>query len=550
MKERSAMSLTRRELLKLGGAGFAAGATVDLLSPRAAPAQTPKRGGVFRLRFAVSPVHFDPHQTLAFSTMVPLSFTHSRLVKVKAGSSVKSGTTPLEPDLAESWSRDGDTTYVFKLRKGVRWHPKPPVNGRELTAEDIKYTYERFLGIKGNPNRGILEDVEKVDVLDGHTVRFTLREPNAWFLDQLASTSTWIIPREAVEQHGDLKKPETVIGTGPWMLERYDPNVRFTFVRNPNYFVPGLPHADGVDLTLDADPSSALAAWLAGKYDFAPEYGMVLRRLDVDIVKRRKPGLQFVEHIPVFGGITFLKLDQEPFKDVRVRRALARASSWREVVDAGAWSQGHGVPNPAIPAAMTEWSIPMDQLPPDGRQLYEQDIADAKRLLGQAGYPNGINVPFETTGGYGPDYMDAVQITLKNWKAAGIQGELKLKEYGAYISSTIFGKFEKLALGLFGVWLDPDSYLYRYYMPGQITNASGVNDPKLSEMIRLQRRTFDVAKRREMIYDIQRYLAQQVYYVYGSTPKPLVAWEPYVKNFGPNFGHDYGGRLMVAWLDR
>ncbi len=544
---------TRRDLLKLGGAALvvgATGATIDLASPRTAPAQTPKRGGVFRIRLHVSPVHFDPHQTLAFSTMVPLSFTHSRLVKVKAGSAVKSGTTPLEPDLAESWSQPNETTYVFKLKKGVRWHPKPPVNGRELTAEDIKYTYERFLTIKGNPNRGILEEVDKVEALDKYTVRFTLKEPNAWFLDKLASTSTWVIAKEAVEQFGDLRKPETVVGTGPWMLERYEPNVRLTFVRHPHYFVPGLPYADGVDLTLDADPASAFAGWLAGKYDFAPEYGMVLRRLDYEVARKRKPGLQFTEHIPVFGGITWMKLDREPFNDVRVRRALARADNWREGVEANAWAQGHGVQNTAIPSAMTEWAIPIDQLPAEGRQLYEQDIADAKRLLAEAGYPNGLKIPVEATAGYGPDYMDAVQITLKNWKAAGIESDLKLKEYGAYISSTIFGKFEKLGLGLFGAWLDPDSYLYRYYMPGQITNAGGVDDPKLTEMIRLQRHTFDVTKRRDLIYDIQRYLAQKVYYVYGWTPKPLVAWEPYVKNFGPNFGHDYGGRLMVAWLDK
>ena len=106
-------------------------------------------------------MHFDPQQTVAFTTMVPLSFTHSRLVKVKAGSVVKPGTTPIEPDLAESWTQPNDTTYIFKLRRGARWHNKPPVNGREVTAEDVKYTYERFGG-STNPNRGILEQVEKI----------------------------------------------------------------------------------------------------------------------------------------------------------------------------------------------------------------------------------------------------------------------------------------------------------------------------------------------------------------------------------------------------
>jgi len=538
------MALTRREILRLGGA-VAAAATL----PPAASAQTPKRGGVFRIR-GEEPVHFDPHQTVSFKTMTNLSFTHSRLVKVKAGAAVRPGTTPLEGDLAESWSQTGDTTYVFKLRRGVRWHPKPPVGGRELTADDVKYTYERFLTVKGNPNRGLLEQVERIEAPDRHTVRFTLKEPYAWFVDALASTATWIVPREAVEKFGDLKRAEACIGTGPWMLERHDPNVRLTFVRNPNYFVPGLPHADGVEVTIDEDPSSRFAAWLAGKYDFAPEFGQVVRRLDLDVARQRKPGLQTAEFTVIFGGITWMKVDQEPFRDVRVRRALGMAGNWREILETNAWSQGHGAPNPAVPAALREWSIPIDQLTPEGRRLYEHDTDGARKLLAEAGFPNGFRTTLETTSGYGPDYMDAVQIGLKNLKAAGVDVDLKLKEYGAYIASTIFGKFDRMAGGLFGAWTDPDSYLYRYYMPGQITNAGGINDPKLTEMIRLQRRTFDVAKRRELLHDIQRYLAQQAYVLYGPSVSALAGWEPYVKNFGPNFGFDYGGRLMVAWLDR
>ncbi len=544
--------VSRRDLLKLGGiaaAASAAGSGLYLLDPGSADAQAPKRGGTFRVRFTLAPPHFDPQQTVAFTTMVPLSFTHSRLVRVKAGPSVKPGTQPIEPDLAESWAQPNDTTYIFKLRRGVRWHPKPPVNGREVTAEDVKYTYERFMG-PTNPNRGMLEQVDKVEALDKYTVKFTLKEPFAWLLEALASTSTWIIAKEVVEQYGDLKKPETCIGTGPWMLERYEPNLRLTCVRNPNYFIPGLPYADGVDMSIETDPASAFAAWLSGRYDFAPEYGMVVRRSDLEAAKQRKPGLQMQDYIVVFGGISWAHLDQEPFKDLRVRRALAMATNWREVLETNAWSQGRGAPNPAIPAALKDWSIPIDQLPAEGRKLYEFDPAAAKRLLAEAGFSSGFKTTLETTAGYGPDYMDAVEVTVAGWKKAGIEAEIKLKEYGAFISSTIFGKFDKMGGGLFGAWTDPDSYLYRYFIPGQPLNASGVNDPKLTEMIRLQRRTFNVAKRREIIYDIQRYVSQQVLGLYGPSVSAMAAWEPYVKNFGPNIGHDYGGRLMAAWLDR
>jgi peptide/nickel transport system substrate-binding protein len=546
----SPSSLTRRDLLKLGGVALAAGTGSSVLAgPGPAEAQTPKRGGRFRLRSHVAPLHFDPQQTLTFSTMLPLSLTYSRLVKVKGGSAVVPGTQPIEGDLAESWERQGDNVYVFKLRKGVRWHNKPPLNGRELTAEDVRYSYDRFLTIKGNPNKAILEMVDKVEAPDKYTVKFTLREPNAWFIERMASTSTWVVAKECVDQFGDLKKPETVVGTGPWMLRSYEPGTRITFDRNPNYFVPGLPYVDGVDITISPDPAAAFAQFLSGEFDFGPEYGMVIRRSDLDIAQRRVKALGMRDYIVVFGGYTAMKLDQEPFKDVRVRRAFAMAQDWKEVLETNAWSQGKGAPNPLIPAALKDWSIPIGQLPQEGRALYEFDPAGAKRLLAEAGHPNGLKIPVETTPGYGPDWMDAVQVALRNWKQAGIEGDLKLKEYAAFISSAIFGKFDKMILTLRGATTDPDTY-FTPFLPGEPLNSSGVNDPKLTEMIKLQRRTFDDKKRRDIVYDIQRYASQQVYYGFGASVSCVGAWMPYVKNFGPNIGHDYGGRLMVAWLDK
>src|SRR5262249_28766594 len=163
--------------------------------------------------------------------------------------------------------------------------------------------------------RGVLEMIDKVDAVDKYTVRFTLKEPNAWFVDKLASTSTWIVAREAVEKFGDLKKPESTVGTGPWMLERYDPGTRISYARNPHYFVPNLPYADGIEVTIETDPAAAFANFISGKYDFGPEYGMVVRRIDLDLARQKIPGLQTRDYIVVFGGIFTMKLDQEPFKD-------------------------------------------------------------------------------------------------------------------------------------------------------------------------------------------------------------------------------------------
>src|SRR5262249_49277984 len=202
-----------------------------------------------------------------------------------------------------------------------------------------------------------------------------------------------------------------------------------------------------------------------------------------------------------------------------------------------------------VPPALIEWSIPIDQLTPQGRRLYEHDATAAKRLLTEAGYPTGLKVPFETMTG-GSDWMDGGQIYQRGWKTGGIDAEVKVKESGAFLSSAMLGRFERLMLGMRGGVLFPDPYMGSFHLPGVRTNSSGVNDPKLTEMIKLQRRTADVAKRREIVWDIQRYAAEQVYYLWGSVARVVAAWEPDVKNFGPNLGNDYGGRLMAAWLDR
>jgi len=543
--------MTRRDVMRLGGAALAAGTIGAQIPGPAVAAQTPRRGGILRAAVITDPLGFDPHATISFATMVPLSFVYSRLVKVKAGPSVKPTTFPIEGDLAESWMQPNDTTYVFRLRKGVRWHPKPPVNGRELTSDDIKYTYDRFRGLTSNPNRTVLDSVDKIETPDKYTVKFTLKEPNAWFIDLLAQTSMWVIAKECVEKFGDLKRVESAVGTGPWMLDRWEPNVKLVYTRNPNYFIPDLPYTDGVELTIDQDPSSRLASWISGKFDFAPEYQQVVRWLDFKVAKQRKPGLQTAEYPWFTSGATGFKLDKAPFNDVRVRRALSRALNLAEIFESNAFSQGHWVPNPIVPAGFAEWSIPIDQLGPEGRRLFEHSTADAKRLLAEAGYPNGFKTTADVPGsGYGPDFMDAVEGTIKNWKSAGMDVELKLKEYGAFISSTIYGKFDNMYLGLRGAWADPESYFYRILMPGQSLNVQGVNDPKLTEMIKLQRRTFNVAKRKEIIYDIQRYAAEQAYFGVNGSVKVISAWDAHVRNFMPNNGFDFGGRMMAVWLDR
>ena len=541
------MDVSRRDLLALGGLTLAGTA----LGARRVQAQTPKRGGTLTVRLW-DPPHFDHDLTISFKTHIVLTFTHSRLLKHKAGPGVQPGTFPIEGDLAESWTQPNETTYVFKLRRGVRWHNKPPVNGRELTAEDVVYSVERFRTVKGNANAYMLKSLDKVEAVDRHTVKFTLTEPFAWFLDVLANPmAVAIIAKECVDQFGDLKKPEAVVGTGPWMLDSYRPNVGMTFVRNPNYFVSGQPYIDRIELVVDEDNASRLSAFLTGKYDLGFMFPGAINRTDwvqiKDTVKPKRPGLRTLEFPANVMTHISMRTDQKPFSDVRVRQAMSLAIDRPGIIDAVL--EGVGVFNPPVPAALREWSIPMDQLG-EGARYYKHDPAEAKRLLAAAGYPKGFQASMCFTT-YGDNVLvDAAQLILKQLKDVGIEAKLDTKEYGAYIASCFYGKFDSMTYGPQTPFLEPDNFLYGQYYPGETKNQSHINDPVVADMLVRQRRTFDLAKRREVIWDIQRHLAKQQYYVQMASAVYVGVWEDALKNYGPNLGYDYGGRLVAAWLDR
>jgi peptide/nickel transport system substrate-binding protein len=546
---RTAPRLSRRDLLK---AGLAAGVTLSAL-PVNGPtllwgeeAGPPKRGGILRVR-GRDPVHFDPHLTRNARTHTALSFVYSKLLRHKVGADVRPGTFIIEPDLAERWESPDDTTYIFHLRQGVQWHHKPPVNGRELVAADVKFTFDRFLTEKGNPGRYMLDSVDRVEVVDRYTVKFVLNEPFVWLLDILANAlCTWIVAPEVVEKYGDLKKVETAIGTGPFLLEHYEPNVKIVFQRNPKYFHPGLPYVEGVEWLVQDDESTGLAMYRTGQLDAGPGLQWDVRQADLESLKQSHPHLRYQDMQSITQTTIWMRTDQPPFTDVRVRRAISHAIDRQGIIDA-VWMRGQ--PSPGVAPGLAEWSLPIDQLG-EGAKYYRYDPKEARRLLAEAGHPKGFKAQLTTTSGYGRDLLDAVQLVQRYLKEVGVEVELKIQEYGAYQATTGQGKFEGLAMGPYGVAWEPDGALYGPYMPNQLRNRGHVNDPKLAAMVQEQRRLKDPEARKQLIFAIQRYAAEQQYYVYLSSQVVTASWQPYVKNYAPNLNSDFGGRVAALWLDR
>jgi peptide/nickel transport system substrate-binding protein len=393
----------------------------------------------------------------------------------------------------------------------------------------------------------MLEPVDRVEVVDRYTVKFLLKEPYVWLVSALAySWSMWIIAPEVVQQFGDLKKPETAIGTGPFLLERYEPNVKTVFKRNPDYFRQGQPYVDGVEWLVLEDDSTGLAMYRTGQIDCGPWHWWSVRQQDLEPFEKSHPHLVYRDYLSNVPGLLYMRTDQPPFTDVRVRRAISHAIDRQGLIDA-VW--GRGEPTPAVARGLVEWSLPIDQLGA-GAKYYQYDPKEARRLLAEAGYPNGFKTQLTATTGLGRDLIDDVQLIQRYLKDVGIEGELKLQEFGAYMATTFAGKYEGMVRAPYGIAWEPDGVLYRAYAPDSANNLSHVNDPTLTAMLKAQRRTKDLEARKKIIFDIQRYAAEQQYYVYTNSVMVTSSWQPYVKNFAPNLTFDYGSRVAALWLDR
>jgi peptide/nickel transport system substrate-binding protein len=321
--------------------------------------------------------------------------------------------------------------------------------------------------------------------------------------------------------------------------------VKTVFKRHPAYFVKDQPYVDGVEWLVINDPSTRLAMYRTGQLDCGPENWWAVRQHDLEALKQNHPQFIYQDFLVTNSQRLFMRTDQPPFNDVRVRRALSQAIDRQAIIEA-VWVRG--APTAAVPRGLTEWSLPIDQLGA-GAKYYQYDPQEARRLLAEAGLPKGFTTPLHTSGG-APDNLDAVQLVQRYLKDVGIIAELKLQEYGAFVATTLSGKFEGMAMWGYPPGWEPDSVLYGSYAPDSLRNISHVNDPTLTAMLKAQRRMQDLAARKQLIFDIQRYEAEQQYYVYLYCPMLTGSHQPYVKNYAPNALEEYGMVAAVLWLER
>jgi peptide/nickel transport system substrate-binding protein len=541
MRDSSIARMNRRDFIRLGTSG----AAVALAgAPVRAAAQAPKRGGVLK-HIGLEPPTFDIHASVSYQTQLISSFVHRTLFKFANGAKHAPSDFTLVPDLAlkADTSPDGKT-YTLALRRGVRWESRAPVNGRELVATDVKYSMERALKMSGYAS--LLGRVEGIETPDKYTVRIHLADAFAPFLHNLAEPWNAILPREVEEKMGDFKAADSLIGCGPFALERYEPGVKAVFARNPTYYEKGLPYLDKVEWLFLKDRATQLSLFRAGQADL-PFYDARIPRSEVGAFKRSNPSYPIAYWDWLANRTLAMRIDKPPFSDVRVRRALSMAidrKKWVAQYLEGQGYEDHG----AVPAPMREWKLPGPELG-EGAKYLEYNPAAARKLLAEAGFAGGLKMKCTNWPGYGPEYVEDLELLAFSLKGVGVELMIVNEEYGNYIRGSFLGKFDETSWGPSSVFTEVDGYLYNFYYTGQPNNRSHVSDTKLDVMLDAQRRYTARSSRKKVIDDIQRHVAERVYYLYTPYPKNVSSWAPRVRNYGPKNSFDRGAQLEVVWLD-
>lgn len=473
-------------------------------APTAVPATAtpagPQRGGTLTVAVAADPDGLDPHKTVAAATFQITRNIYDTLVQTDAQGRIL-------PDLAAGWEPSADgLKWTFTLRPGVKFH-----NGRELTSEDVKYSFERLLDPEtASPRAKDFAVVKAITAPDPKTVLFELTRPQASFLSNLAYGWAAIVPREAVATLRD--KP---VGSGPFMVVEWVKDSHVTLKRFDSYFVEGVPYLDGAEFRVITDPAARLAALRAGEVDVIPE----LPAQEITAV-REDPNLRIIE-VP-FNGIQYIAINNEtaPFDNVKVRQALNYAVDKKAVIETAQF--GIGVPIGSHMPPVTDYYVDLA-----GR--YPYDPEKARQLLAEVGYPDG----FETTMILPQPYDFHIrngQVVADQLARVGIKCKLETMEWGTWLEQVYKGRqFALTAIGATGR-LDPDPFLNAYVSTSK-ENFRNYGSARFDELAAQGAVEADAEKRQGIYAEMQTLLADDAVAIYLLAPLSSVTMRQQVQGW-------------------
>ena len=479
----------RRQFLQWTG-GSAALLALSACAP--APAQPtqstnavspgqPQRGGTLRLAFPDAFYQFDPAFNSGYANEAALVMIYEQLVRID----MSDPTFTLQPMLAESWTTSEDgLTWTFALRQGVQFH-----HGAGLSAQDVVYTYERILDpALGSPARTLLNNVASVAAVDELSVRIQLTAPDFSFIYKLRWAPLSILPRDrSAEQLATAPS-----GTGPFTFVAHDPSTSMTFARNPNYWEADLPYLDEVRHLYLPESATQIAGLTSDTLDVVTQLGV-----ENIAALANNPAVKVHQGLASTYMVFAMRVDQEPFTDVRVRQALKLVVDRPGLVQGVL--QGYGV-------------VGNDQPIPPGNPYAAdlpaptRDIEQAKALLTAAGYPDGLSLTLYTAE-VGPNLVAASVAFQEMAKAAGIS--VQIERVSADVYWTEHYLQQAFFVDFWSFFPEPDEYMVFGFDVGAPYDDGNWHPPELAALIQAGRGERDVAKRQAIYTQLQQLISRE-----------------------------------------
>jgi peptide/nickel transport system substrate-binding protein len=521
---------------------LALAASIVLLAP--APLQAQRKGGELVFPVPSEPPSYDGHREETFGLIHPIAPFYNTLLRVDPND--KSGTKP-HPSVAESWTVSADgKTYTFKIRRGVKFH-----DGSDLTARDVKATYDKIIfpppGV-GSSRKGQYADVEKVEAPDATTVVFRLKEPSGSFISSLLSPYNFLYKADILAKDPHWYE-KNVMGTGPFTFVEHVKGSHVVGKKNPNYWDKGKPHLDGFRAIFMRDSAAQVAAVRGERAHiqfrgFSPaERDSIVSTLGKKVTVQESPW----DCILLVG----INHEKKPFDDKRVRRALTlaldRHQASKSLSKIAIVKEVAGVQVPGTPFATPPQEL--NKLAGYWTDI-EKSRAEARRLLKEAGVPEGFQFTF-TNRGIPMPYEPLGVWLIDQWRRIGLNVNQQVIEAAAYFGTIRKGDAQVFMDFQCGYIVEPDLDMYKFLSSDRNpANYGRYKDPVLDQLYDQQSRETNPEKRKQIVRQFEkRVLDEEAHYLMTLQWHRIIPHSAKVKGWTITPSHYLNNTLDTVWLE-
>ena len=496
---------------------------------------------------------------------------------------LQSGYVPLSVirgSLAERWEQPDPNTYIFHLRKGVHWHDKAPMNGRELTADDVVFNWHRMMGMGefaeagGSPHQGQITAIpfESITATDRYTVVFKTTEAQQDTLRNLViHHAAWVYPPEVIQEHGDIQDWRHSVGTGPYMLTDVVEGVSMTFTRNPDYWgfdekYPDnrLPYIDELTGLIMTEEATIVAGLRSGGIDYIGlpgGGGAFLSSIDqAESLRENNPELVLTAWAYRSENAVQFKMMEPPFNDVNVRAAMQMALDPESINDTYYKGFADTTPRTRIGDALAGYTVPFDEWPEDLKGEYAYNPQEAERLLDAAGYPRGADgIRFKTDLTI-IDLLDVdyYQLAAEYWKGIGVDVGIILLDRPAFIAASQGLTYEGMSSTVSSYDFDALEAIRGYHSSsvgksGTGASQTGLQDPVFDALFDAAQAADNVEEQQRVVREIDLYLARIHALVWSPKPPQFNVNQSWVKGYNGEIDLGWGDRNAVfsrIWIDQ